>query len=51
MISKSENKIKDEINSKHQDECGTNFNDVLRRMLSTPPQTQKPKKKAKKSDK
>ena len=27
------------------------FVDVLRRMLSTPPQAQKPKKKAKKSDK
>jgi len=27
------------------------IDDILRRMLSTPPQTQKPKKKTKKSDK
>lgn len=36
---------------KKQDENIKLVNDVLRRMLSTPPQTQKPKKKSKKSDK
>lgn len=33
------------------DEQSKCVNEVLRKMLSTPPQTQKPKKKSKKSDK
>ncbi len=51
MLNKSQDKYQEEINSKLQEECDANFNEVLRRMLSTPPKTQKPKKKAKKSDK
>lgn len=34
-----------------QNNSQNKMDDVLLRMLSTPPQTQKPKKKAKKSDK
>ena len=40
------NEEKDKVTSN-----SNKLDDVLRRMLSTPPQTQKPKKKSKKSDK